>query len=85
MELVRSRLYRAYRDRMGDLDRVPRLKSDAGDLTQFNLPSDAGVVLSMIDGNTPLADLISLSGMDAFEALHTLNALLDSGIVELPA
>jgi hypothetical protein len=85
VELVRSRLYRAYRDRMGDLARVPRLKSDAGDLTQFNLPSDAGFVLSMIDGSTPLADLISLTGMDAFEALHTLNALLDSGIVELPA
>jgi hypothetical protein len=37
----------------------------------------------MVDGTTSVADLISVSGMDAFEALHTLSSLMEAGIVEM--
>lgn len=84
-ELARSRLYGAYRDRVGDFGQVPRLRSDAGSLTKYNLPANAGFVLSMVDGTTSLADVISLSGMDPFEALHTLDGLMDVGLVEIGA
>lgn len=83
LEIVRSRLLRRYTERVGNLDGIPTLKNGAGDLTSHNLPSDAGFMLSLIDGTTGMADLISLSGMDAFEALRIVGNLLDSEILEM--
>jgi hypothetical protein len=85
VDLLRSRLFKLYRARVGDLGSVPSLRVKAGDITRYNLPKDAGFVLSLVDGQTPLADVISLSGMDAFEALRVVQGLLDSGIVGLRA
>jgi tetratricopeptide (TPR) repeat protein len=83
LELVRSRLLREYRERVGDLDALPVLKASADAITKFNLPSDAGFLLSLVDGSTSVAELVSLSGMDAFEALRTFWGLLETGIVGL--
>ncbi len=83
VEVVRSRLLRSYADRVGAVDGVAVLRDGGSDITTYNLPSDAGFILSLIDGNTPLADLISLSGMDAFEALRIIGNLLDADIVEI--
>ena len=85
VEIVRSRLLRVYSERVGNLDVVPMIVEASGDLTRFNLPPDAGFMLSLIDGGTRLADLISLCGMDAFEALRIVGSLLDAGIVEMRA
>jgi hypothetical protein len=85
VEIVRSQLLRRYGERVGSLESVPRLKSASVDITAYNLPTDAGFVLSLIDGTTPLADLISLSGMDDFEALRIVGNLLDADIVEMGA
>lgn len=82
IEIVRSRLLGVYAERVGDLDALPVL-CGKGDLRSYNLPRDAGFVLSLIDGDTRVADLISLSGMDAFEALRVVGHLLDAGIVEM--
>ncbi len=83
MDLARSRLYCIYSDQMGDLSRVPCCDSSADSLKQYNLDADAGFLLSMVDGKTSVADLISLSGMDAFAALHTLWGLLEAGLIEM--
>lgn len=83
MDLARSRLHRAYQERIPDLGCVPHVDTPPGSLTRFNLPPAAGFVLSMVDGSTSVADLISLSGMDAFEALHALCGLVDVGVVDL--
>jgi len=85
IEIMRSRLLRKYAARVGKLDSVPVLRGAEGDLTRYNLPPDAGFVLSLIDGTTRLADLISLSGMDAFEALRIVGHLLDAEILEMRA
>jgi hypothetical protein len=85
VEIVRSRLLRKYSQRVGERDGVPCLREAGGDITAFNLPSDAGFMLSLIDGTTAIEDLISLSGMDAFEALRLLGGLLDADIVEMRA
>jgi hypothetical protein len=84
VELVRSNLLRSYSHRVGDLSGV-LVQKGGGDLTGFNLPPDAGFVISLIDGTTSIADLISLSGMDAFEALRIVGHLLDADIVEMKA
>ncbi len=82
VELVRSRLLHQYSASIGSRDRVPVLRSGA-DLTDFKLPADAGFMLSLIDGTTQVGDLISLSGMDAFEALRIVSHLLAADIVEM--
>lgn len=83
IELVRSRLIKQYRERVGDTTSTPMLRADAAAIKNFNLPSDAGFVLSLVDGTTSVADVISLSGMDDFEAMRILRGLLETGIVEI--
>ena len=85
LELVRARLLRQYTERVGSLEQVPSMRGSADDLQSFNRPSDAGFMISLIDGTTRLADLVSLSGMDAFEALRIVGHLLDAEILELHA
>jgi len=85
IEEVRSRLVKRYRDRIGDLGGVPRLSLDLSAVMKFNLPAQAGFMLSLIDGDTSVGDIVSLSGMDSFEALRVLNGLVEAGIVSLGA
>jgi hypothetical protein len=58
LDLIRSCLHRGYREQVKDLECIPRLNADSEDVTQLDLPSDAGFFLSMIDGSTSLADVI---------------------------
>ncbi len=83
VDLARSRRYAELRGRFGSLSTVPRLKASDADLRGYNLPPNAGFLVSMVDGMTSLADLISVSGMDAFDVLHTLEGLFNADLVEL--
>jgi tetratricopeptide (TPR) repeat protein len=60
---------------------IPELCAPADQFQDINLPADSGFLLSQIDGQTSIADLISLSGMDQFEALDNLCGLIDAGLV----
>lgn len=82
-DLARSRLFGVYCERIGELSRTPSVLGDATKLKGYNLPPDAGFVLSMIDGGTSLEDLISLLGMDPFVVLHTVSGLVEAGLVEM--
>ena len=42
-------------------------------------------MLSLVDGSTSFEQLVSLSGMAAFEAFRNLSALLDAGILGVDA
>ncbi len=82
IELLRARLFQRYRNELGDLSQVPRvIAGDQSDLRSRNLPSSVGFLLSMIDGVTPLCDLVSVSGMDRFEALRSVYRMHQAGIV----
>lgn len=82
IELLRARLFQKYRAELGDLSQVPRVVAgENNDLQSRNLPSNVGFLLSMIDGVTPLGDLVSVSGMDRFEALRSVCRLHQAGIV----
>jgi len=83
LDLARSRRYAEVRSRLGSLADIPHLAASDADLRNFNLPPNAGFLLSMIDGATPMADLISVSGMDAFDVLHTLEGLMTAGLVKV--
>jgi hypothetical protein len=85
VDLVRSRLLKRYRERLGDLQAVPRLIVERDRITRFQLPVDAGFMLSLVDGFTSFEQLVSLSGMAAFEAFRILSGLLDAGILGVEA
>lgn len=84
-ELLRAHLYTAHRARLRDGSGVPGVCMGPDEILRFNLPANAGFVLSMIDGTTSIDEVVSLSGMDPFEALDVFVKLLDAGIVEVHA
>jgi tetratricopeptide (TPR) repeat protein len=81
VDMVRSKLLTGYRERVGGMDAVPAVDMGGGDLMKYNLPATAGFLLSLVDGQTTVNDLVSLSGLDPFDALRTLTGLLDAGIL----
>jgi hypothetical protein len=83
VELVRSRLVQRYRERLGDLSGVLQVTLSCEETLKYNLPAHAGFLLSLIDGATSAADILSVSGMDPFEVLRMLNGLLEAGIVSV--
>ncbi len=82
IELLRANVFQRYRAQIGDLSQIPRIVPGAtDDLQKRNLPPSAGFLLSMIDGATPMSDLVSVSGMDRFEVLRSLCRMQQAGIV----
>lgn len=82
-DLVRAHLFAAYRARDGSGSGRPRLKVGADQLMRFDLPPEAGFLLSMLDGRTRIEELMTVGGLDAFEVLHLLARLEKAGIVEV--
>ena len=82
VELLRANLFHGYQTALGELSRVPRVAGSDNDLQGRNLPPSAGFLLSMVDGLTPLSDLISVSGMDRFEAMRSICRMHEAGILE---
>ncbi len=85
VDLLRSRLVKHYRERVGDASRIPKLLVPLDQITGFNLSADAGFVLSLVDGRTSFEELLSVTSMGPFEALRIFARLLDAGIVEVAA
>jgi hypothetical protein len=82
-ELLRASLFTQYQEELGDLSRVPRVVG--GSESQFrnrNLPASAGFLLSMIDGETQVSDLVSVSAMDPFETMRSLSCMFKADILE---
>jgi tetratricopeptide (TPR) repeat protein len=82
-ELVRSHLFKYFRERVADASRVLKIKITPEEVMRFNLPANAGFVLSMVDGNTSVNEILALSGMDPFDAMRVVHNLLEAGIVEV--
>ena len=53
---------------------------DKAEVRLFNLPADAGFLLSLVDGKTTIQEIVSISGMDAFDSFRILKCLLDAKI-----
>jgi tetratricopeptide (TPR) repeat protein len=82
-DLVRAHLFAAYRAHEGSGSGRPRLKVGADQLMRFDLPPEAGFLLSMLDGRTRIEELMTVGGLDPFEVLHLLARLEKAGIVEV--
>jgi len=77
---VRSQLLKQYRDEVGDLRRIPTIVADRATVMRINLPAEAGFLLSLVDGRTTVQEIVSISGMDAFDAFRILKSLLEAKI-----
>lgn len=60
----------------------PRINPEISDrLTQLNLQSHEGYLLTQIDGRTSVKSLIYICGLGKFLTLRTLNTFLDDNII----
>jgi hypothetical protein len=69
--------------RLGALDQIPRVSVESDRLRWLSLDHRAGFLLSLIDGNSSLEELLDISGMPRFEALKILCDLLDQDVILL--
>ncbi len=83
IELARADLLDRYRARLCDGIAVPQMRIAPEEVVKFNLPADAGFVLSQIDGSNAVNDLVEVSGLNPFDVLRTCCRLIDAGIVEV--
>ena len=83
-DLLRARLTERYRGAL-DLSSVPIISAAPDRIQGTDLPPDAGFLLSLLDGHTQLADVVSLSGMDPFAAFRLVRGLVAAQLVELRA
>ena len=82
LELARGWLAPRYGTRVGNGRAVPRVKPEAASLSP-GLSASARFVLAMVDDSSSVTDICELSGMDRFDVVRALCALLDAGAVEL--
>ncbi len=80
VDMVRTKLLKSYRERIGDVESTPRLLCEIQSISNLELTAEAGFLLSLIDGATTVDQILSLSGMDAFDAFRILNRLVDAEI-----
>jgi hypothetical protein len=79
----RRRLEHLYTSRLGGLARVPSVALPDADLRWLGLDHRAGFLLSRVDGQNSIDELVDISGMPKLEALKTLVELLDVGAIRL--
>lgn len=82
VDLVRSRLLYQYIEELGGRGAIPAVCVDAEVLDEITLPAGADSILSLVDGTTPLHELVSFSGLDMFEAVRILRTLSVAGALE---
>ncbi|MDJ0789055.1 MAG: hypothetical protein QNK05_19790 [Myxococcota bacterium] len=81
-ELLRCRVLDHYRSRVPD-SACLRRSMEPEKIMQFNLPASAGFLVTMLDGETAIGDVVALSGMETFEAHRILHRLIGAGIAEV--
>lgn len=79
----RRRLEHLHTSRLGGLGRVPHVAMPDTDLRWLGLDHRAGFLLSRVDGENTIDDLVDVSGMPRLEALKTLVELLEVGAIRL--
>lgn len=77
----RDHLIMFYRSHLGAPSRVPTVAVDSAEVRWLGLDHRAAFLLSRVDGQHTVAELVDVSGMAELEALKTLVELLDVGAV----
>jgi hypothetical protein len=75
-QISRSELHKTYVGRLGPLHRVPRVAMGPEGLLAQSLDFRAGLLLSRVDGLTPLGEIVEASGLPKLDALRILSELV---------
>lgn len=84
-DTCRGELYKRYLERLGAADHVPRVAMHSGALTGLTLDHRAGFLLSCVDGDSTVEEIIDVSAMPKLEAVRVLYELLQEGVIEMTA
>jgi hypothetical protein len=79
----RARLEEMYGSRLGALDRVPVAIVPRADLKWLSLDHRAGFLLSLVDGESSIEEILDVAGMPALEVLRTLYTLVAQRVIEI--
>lgn len=82
-ESSRHKLEQHYSSRLGGAEGVPVVTVKSSEVRWLGLDHRAGFLLSRIDGETALEDVLDMSGMPRLEALKMLAELLDAGAIRI--
>ena len=82
LELVRKQLMQAWAGEIGDRGRSLRLTLDQKQLLEQNLKPEEAFLLTQVDGQVSIDDLISLTNADRFSTLEMLARFIREGILE---
>ncbi len=79
-ELARTELARVYRRELGDGATAYEIES-RDRLYGLNLPTEAGYLASLVDGEATLDSILDVSAIDRFETVRTLVRLKNAGVI----
>jgi hypothetical protein len=74
-EMARSELRKIYLARLGSLDRIPHVAMGTQGLLTLSLDFRAGFLLSRVDKQTSLAEIVDRCGLAKLDALRILSEL----------
>jgi hypothetical protein len=80
-ESCRRVLEQMYTTRIGSLDRIPFVAVPQEQLRWLNIDHRAGFVLSHVDGNCSLEQILDVSGMPTLDTLRILYELLQQRVI----
>ncbi len=81
LDTTKGLLLKDYLSEIGDTGYVVKLKMSMEEIMKINLTKESAYILSMIDGNLSIDELLTLSGIDRFIFMRNLAMLLRNGIV----
>jgi hypothetical protein len=81
VELCRKMLGRMYMGALGDRTGVPRLAVSVARLRELGLDRWAGFVVSRVDGESTIDDIIDVAGMSRLDTLRILYELVEQGVI----
>jgi tetratricopeptide (TPR) repeat protein len=81
LDTAKGLLLKDYLSEVGDTGHVVALKKNMEEIMKINLTKESAYIISMIDGNSSIDELLALSGIDRFLFMRNLTMLLRNGIV----
>lgn len=81
LDTTRGLLLKDYLAEIGDTSYIINLKKSMEDIMKINLTKESAYILSMVDGNLSIEDILTLTGMDKFIFMRNLAMLLRNDIV----
>ena len=76
-----ARLLSMHRSRLGNMDRVPRIRLRQQEIVWQSLDHREGFILSQVDGETSYDEIITISGMSELDATRILSLLVERGVI----